>query len=165
MSKIAPDAFDFYVSLGPERSYRAVAEHYGVSKRAVVKRAAREGWAERLREVELVARAEADRKLTETLADMHGRHRRLLRAMSSRVATALRDYPLNNGMEAVRAAEVVIRLERLLAGDATERTAVSVEQVTKAEIDRLLDVKPCAVAESDDDREDDQDDEDGDDDW
>ena len=161
-SRIAPDAFDYYVSLGPERSYRAVAERYGVSKRAVVKRAAREGWAERLREIELVARAEADRKLTETLADMHGRHRRLLRAMSSRVATALRDYPLNNGMEAVRAAEVVIRLERLLAGDATERTAVSVEQLTRTEIDRLLDVEPDTVDVQDDGEDDD---EHGDEDW
>ena len=116
MTKIASDAFDYYVSLGPDRSYRAVAERYGVSKRAVTKRATREGWSERLAAIERAARAEADRRLTETLADMHGRHRRLLRAVSARAAAALRDYPLTSGMEAVRAAESLIRMERLLAG-------------------------------------------------
>ncbi len=34
--KIPQDSFDFYVALGPGRSYQAVAEHYHVSKRAVV---------------------------------------------------------------------------------------------------------------------------------
>jgi hypothetical protein len=160
MTKIASDAFDFYVGLGPDRSYRAVAERYGVSKRAVTKRATREGWSERLAAIERAARAEADRRLTETLADMHGRHRRLLRAVSARVAAALRDYPLTSGMEAVRAAESLIRMERLLAGDATERTAVSVEQVTKSEIDRLLEVEPGRPAGRDEDGDDD-----GDDDW
>jgi len=42
--KIPADAFDYYASLGPDRSYRAVAERYGVSKRAVTKHAAAEGW-------------------------------------------------------------------------------------------------------------------------
>ena len=35
MKKIPPDAFDFYFSLGPPRSYQAVADKYGVTKRAV----------------------------------------------------------------------------------------------------------------------------------
>ncbi len=34
-TRIPPEAFDFYVGLGPERSYRQVAGRYGVSKRAI----------------------------------------------------------------------------------------------------------------------------------
>ncbi|MHC4946473.1 MAG: hypothetical protein ACYTG7_25970 [Planctomycetota bacterium] len=34
--KLSPDAFAYYWSLGSERSYQAVADKYGVSKRAVV---------------------------------------------------------------------------------------------------------------------------------
>ena len=34
--KIPPDAYAFYLGLGPGRSYNAVAERYSVSKRAVV---------------------------------------------------------------------------------------------------------------------------------
>ena len=42
--KIPPEAFDHYFSLGPERSYEAVARKYGVTKRAVTKLAKRESW-------------------------------------------------------------------------------------------------------------------------
>ena len=42
--KILSDAFEYYVALGPGRSYRTVAERCGVTKRAVTKHAAREGW-------------------------------------------------------------------------------------------------------------------------
>ena len=38
--KIPPDAFAYYFSLGPNRSYLAVAKHFGVSKQAVTKLAA-----------------------------------------------------------------------------------------------------------------------------
>ncbi len=33
--KIPPDALEYYLVLGPDRSYQKVADHYGVSKRAV----------------------------------------------------------------------------------------------------------------------------------
>ena len=46
--RIPPEAFSHYVSLGPGRSYQAVAEHFGVSKRAIVARAKAEDWQERL---------------------------------------------------------------------------------------------------------------------
>ena len=42
--KIPPDALEYYLGLGPDRSYQKVADHYGVSKRAVTKLAARERW-------------------------------------------------------------------------------------------------------------------------
>ena len=35
--KIPDDAFEFYVGLGPNRSYEAVAEHYDVNKRSVTR--------------------------------------------------------------------------------------------------------------------------------
>lgn len=54
--KLPSDAFDFYVSLGADRSYKAVAEKYGVSKRAVTTLAAKEGWQQRARELEAQAR-------------------------------------------------------------------------------------------------------------
>ena len=38
----------------------------------------------------------------------------------------------------MKAAEMVIKLERLVAGEASERTAISVEEVTKRELDRWI---------------------------
>ena len=41
-------------------------------------------------------------------------------------------------MEGVKAAETVIKLERIIAGEPSERTGLTVEQVTRQEIDMLL---------------------------
>ncbi len=60
--RIPPDAFDYYFA---NRSYRAVAEKYGVSKRAVTKAAQRENWQARLERVEEQARESAERKTLE----------------------------------------------------------------------------------------------------
>ncbi len=50
--KIPDNAFDFYFGLGPSRSYQAVADEYGVTKRAVTKLATKERWQKRLEELE-----------------------------------------------------------------------------------------------------------------
>ncbi len=138
--RIPEDAFDFYVGLGSERSYRAVADHYGVTKRAITKLAAREGWAERLANIEQTARELSDQRLAETLEEVRSRHLKTLRAMNARALAALQQYPLTSGMEAMRAAETVIKLERLIVGEPSERTEISVEEATRREVQTLLEV-------------------------
>ena len=139
--KLGSDAFGFYIGLGDGRSYSAVADHFGVSKRAVVKAAAREDWQERLETIERDAREAADQKMTETLEEIRTRHQKLLRAMSTRAATALRDFPLTSGMDGMKSAEMVIKLERLVFGEPSERSVLSVEQVTRREMETLLAVE------------------------
>jgi hypothetical protein len=129
--RIPPDAFDFYVSLGPERSYQAVAKRYGVSKRAVTKCAAREHWMSRLSKIEKDARENGDKRLAETMEQMHERHLKTVRAMQARALAALKQYPLSTGMEAMRAAEMAIKLERLVVGEPSER--VNVEEIVRNE--------------------------------
>ncbi len=136
--KISSDAFEYYVALGPGRSYRTVADRCGVTKRAVTKHAAREGWTSRLEKIEQEAREKSDGKLVEVLGEMHDRHLKTVRAMNARALTALKQYPLSSGMEAMRAAELAIKLERLIVGEPSERTEVSVEEITKREIQELL---------------------------
>lgn len=132
--KIPSDAFDFYVGLGPTRSYQAVADRYGVTKRAVVKHSSRERWTERLREVHEKARTESDKNLADEIVEVRDRHKKMLRAMATRALTGLKDYPLRSGIEAIRAAELVIKLERIIHGDSTERGEDSLEVITKREI-------------------------------
>lgn len=136
--KVPEDAFAYYVALGSERSYEAVARNYGVNKRTVVRCADREDWQTRLAEIERKARAAADAKLAEGMQEMSLRHRKLLLAMASRAATAIQTYPLKSGMEGIKAAELVIKLERLIAGEPTESRTISVEQVTRDEMSRFL---------------------------
>ena len=45
--RIPHNAFEFYVALGLERSYARIAEHFGMTKRAVTKHAASERWSAR----------------------------------------------------------------------------------------------------------------------
>jgi hypothetical protein len=114
--KLRPDAFEFYFGLGPGRSYQAVARRYGVSKRSVTKHAQGEGWQGRLEEIERKARQANDRKAVESLEAINERHLRSLRVIQGKALEALRANPLRSGMEAVRALEVGIRLERVVAG-------------------------------------------------
>ncbi len=136
--RLPDDAFEYYVALGPERSYSAVAEHYGLSKRAITKAAQRQHWTERLERIERDAQVRVDQKLTETIEEQRIRHTKMLRAMASRAVKAIQEYPLTSGMEGLRAAEAVIKLERLLAGDATNRTELSVEQIVKREYEQFM---------------------------
>ena len=136
--KIPPDAFEYYVSLGPARNYRTVAERYDVTSRAVTKCASRERWSERLVKIEQDARERCDRKLGDVFEEARERHLKTLKAMHARALTALKQYPLSSGMDAMRAAEMVIKLERLVMGEASERKEVTIEEVTKRELRELL---------------------------
>lgn len=132
--KIPDDAFERYVVLGPQRSHRALAEELGVSKRAITKCAVREDWAGRLTKIEQTAREKSDQKLTESFEQMRDRHLVTLKAMHTRALTALMQYPIDNGMDAMRAAEMAIKLERLVAGEPTDRNSISIEEITKREM-------------------------------
>jgi len=136
--KIPEDAFERYVAMGAQRSFQALADEMGVTKRAVSKCAAREEWSQRLARIDAEARKRSDEKITETLEQMRERHLATLKAMHTRALAALRQYPLTNGMDAMRAAEMAIKLERLVAGEPSDRTAMTVEEICKREYQAWL---------------------------
>jgi hypothetical protein len=136
--RIPGNAFELYVGLGPDRSYQQVADQLGVNKRSVTKLAKRQRWAERVAKIEREAQERVDAKLTDELEEMKLRHRKLLKAITARAAKAITELPLATGMEGVRAAEAAIKLERLIAGQASERTELSVEEITRREMRSFL---------------------------
>jgi hypothetical protein len=144
MAKIPPDAFEYYVSLGLQRSYQAVAERYGASKRAVTKKAAAEKWAERLVKIERAARERIDTKMTESMEAVNTRHLQTLRAIQVKGLQTLQVMPLESGMDAVRALDTAIRQERVILGEPGERSAVSVEEVIKREYENWMRPAPGA---------------------
>ena len=132
--KIALDAFEVYVAMGEGRSYRLLAERYGVTKRAVTKLAARERWSERLEEIQRKARERADDRLVDRIDEMQARHLKTLKAVNARVLAALKQYPLASGMEAVRAADLLIKLERsILAPEGAEQEREKADHVQPSE--------------------------------
>jgi hypothetical protein len=121
--KIPPEAFDFYVSLGHTRTYQQVADKYGVSRRGVQKVADRDDWGGRLDEIEREAQERSDKALSETVAEIRVRHLKMLKGMAGRAVKAISEHPLNTGMEGMRAAEIVIKLDgaRLTVAELIQR--------------------------------------------
>lgn len=164
--KLPADAFEAYLAMGEQRSYSALATKHGVSKRCVTKRAAQEGWTERLARIEADARAITDQRASQTLAEMNDRHLAMVKAMGLRAMTAIKNFPIEDGMDAIRAADIAIKLERLLAGEVSKRTELNIEAITRHEMRTLLKVvsddEPRAVeavaieAGGDDDDDDDE---------
>ncbi len=138
MTRIPPDAFTFYFGLGSDRSYQAVADRYGVSKRSVTKLAVQENWQDRVATLGRKARENSDQRILETLEDMNGRHLKTLRVIQGKALETLKAMPLASAMEAVRALDMSIGKERLIRGEPSDRTAVSVEETIKREYERRM---------------------------
>lgn len=149
--KIPQDAFAYYVGLGPGRSYQRVADEYGVTKRAVVNVAKRERWQEQAQELERQAREKASEKALEGMEEMNARHLRYLRVIQAKALEGLKAMPLSTAIAAVRALETGIRNERLIRGEPSERTAVSVEETIRREYERwMVTAEPLATEDGDD---------------
>ena len=136
--KIPSDAFTCYASLGPARSYRAVAEKFGVTKRTVTRVATKERWCERIEKMEREARIKAEEKARESLEAMHERHLKALKVIQGKALEALRSMSISSAMHAVRALDLAIKQERTIRGEPTDRTAVSVEETIRQEYARWL---------------------------
>ncbi len=146
--KLPPEAFEFYVSLGPDRSYEKVAGHYDVSKRAVTNAAGRDNWVGRLAKIEAEARQATDKKLGESIEEMNERHLKVVKAVLGKGLETLKSLSLANAMDAVRAIDMALKQERVIRGEPSERTAMTIAETTRDEIQRLLTVEE--VDEDDD---------------
>ncbi len=97
------------MGLGPDRSYEAVANHYGSSKRAVTDLARRERWQERLRNIEQEARQRSEERLVENLEQMNQRHLKTLQVIQRKALEALKRMDLGSAMEAAKSFSSAIR--------------------------------------------------------
>lgn len=131
-SKIPPDAFEFYFGLGSGRSYRAVADHFGVTKKAITNLAVREGWQQLIEERELKIRESTDRKAVETIEQQNERHLRILKAIQAKALEALKSLSMEKAADVVRALEMSIRQERLIRGEPDGAFGISVNVTNHA---------------------------------
>ena len=130
--KLPPESYEYYVSLGLDRSYAKVAEHYGVSKVAVTNRATQEGWQDRVRELEAQARAKSEKRAVEDMAAVREGHLKTARFLQVRAIEALRSMPLAKAADAVRALDLGWKHEMLLLGEPTERHS-NIEEIVRHE--------------------------------
>jgi len=131
-------AFQFYVSQGIHRSLRVVAREFKVNKRTIQKVSKRNQWQPRLREIERIAREQATKEMIRDMSEVSERHLKLARAIQSRGAQALQKLEFDSAWHGAKAIEMAAKLERLVLGEATERTAPSVAEATRREVETLL---------------------------
>jgi ATPase subunit of ABC transporter with duplicated ATPase domains len=137
VARIPAGAYEDYLALGTERSYQALANRYGVSKTAVVKRAKKERWQDRLADLERQARERAEEKAVDEMEAVRERHLKEARFLQARALQALKDLPPEKGIRAASALNVAWKHELLLLGEPTERQA-NVEELIKRETRDLL---------------------------
>ena len=138
MRKIPADAFEFYAALGPARSYQAVAEKYAVSKRSVTKFALKEEWQERLQTIEVKAREASDQKAQETLEAIRTRHLKGMRFIQAKAIEALKSSSLETVRRRGACYTAAVREERVMLGEPSDRTAISVDDTIRREYTRWM---------------------------
>ncbi len=134
----AAEAFTLYVGLGHVRSYAVVAKHYGVGTRAILFLAKRYKWAERLREIEKLAEERQREHNVSLCIEARERHLKALKILQGKALTGLRDNSARSVAESAKALETSIRLERLILGETTSNSQVSVEERQQREVDQLV---------------------------
>ncbi len=136
--KIPGDAFETYVAMGAERSYQALAQKLRMDKRSIVRHAGKERWAERLAKIQEEGRASTDRKLASDLQAVRERQLQQARFLQGQALKAMKDASPKEAVKVATALHIGWKHELLLLGDPTERSELSVEEVTKREIQTLL---------------------------
>ena len=110
-----------YAQMGRTRSMRKLAEEAGVSLSTVSHASKRDGWMERIKKWDQEALDRVGEEVIDELADMNRRHLEDLRSVRDLAFEILeKDNPTAN--ECLKAIFDSIKLERLVRGEATERT-------------------------------------------
>ena len=128
--KLPEQAYEHYLELGVERSYQTVADHYGVSKAAVVNRAKRDDWQGRLRRIEREARERTERKAVDDMEAVRERQLKSARYLQARALEALRDLPPAQAGRVAQALNIAWKHELLLLGEPTDRHPPETERDT-----------------------------------
>ena len=143
MNRLPDDAYAVYAAMGPNRSYQAVADRYGVSKGAVGKRAKKENWPAKVAELEKQAAQESEAKAVEEMKAVKARQLQAARYLQARAVEVLKSQPAERGLRAANALQIGWKHELLLLGEPTERQA-NIEEITKRELARWLCVEETA---------------------
>ena len=135
--KIPFSAFDDYFSMHP-RSYDVLAQKFGVSKRAIVNRAIKERWQERVEALERKTREAVEKRTLESLEQMAERHLRALRVIQVKALQALQSQSFSSASASARALIESLKAESVVRGQPSERSAISIEEVVRREYERWL---------------------------
>lgn len=111
-------AFAYYASLGPTRTYAEVCRRFGVTRRTVEVHAQREKWQERAAAIEAEARQQAEASIVRDRAARVADTLRIIDASRIKFASHLKESSFRlTGSDFVG----LIKLEQLIEGEPTDR--------------------------------------------
>lgn len=126
--KIPPEAFAFYWNLGPGRSYQAAAKQFGVSKKAILLCAEREGWQERLAEEDKKAREAAEKQAAHDQKARREQHLKVARFVQGKAIERIKVGDFETVMDAVKAYALMVETEREILGEPGDSTEEMLER-------------------------------------
>lgn len=132
------EMFQAYVAMGDSRSHVRVAEMFGISKVSVTAIAVKYEWMKRLRDIDEEVRREADKKLMAARVEAHERHLKLAKLIQSKGVQGLQEHRFDNARDSAKAVVEGVKLERTSLGEPNDHHTLSVQQLTKREVDMLL---------------------------
>lgn len=151
--RLPQDAIAYYLNLGNARSYQAVADHFGVSKRTVTATAAREKWQAQLEAAQSKSREQAGQRFADTLQQANERHVKLGRFLQSQGIEAVKNAGALSSADGIRAIKAGVEIELRGLGEKTDSSGQDIEIIIRREYQRWLkpvedDDEPAAPNES-----------------
>lgn len=141
MARLRPDRqelFQAYVEMGDSRSYQRLAERFHVAKHTIVKIAVKNEWMARLRLIEAEARRDADKKLVDARKEAHERHLKYAKLIQGRAVQGLQAHQFDNARDSAKALVEGVKLERTTLGEPSESQAVTVQALTRREVESFV---------------------------
>ena len=153
------EAFDFYYSLGEDRSYAKVAEQFNVSIGTVAKWAGSFSWQRRIVERDRKIALQMQRALDKQILEDKKSYRKIIQASVKKYIDNLTDGKVT--INSVKDFDTLVRLDKLLMDDLDKGTAddinslISVSGETSDTVNRLMDelsgvMEPPDLEEEDD---------------
>lgn len=114
------EAFEFYYSLGENRSYLKVADKFDTSKTTVYKWAKQFNWNERVQQRDIEIAKKLEKKTNTTVTNEKARYRTIVKAAINDFAKRLHEEEIE--VNSVLDLERLVKLDLLLMGEPTDRT-------------------------------------------
>lgn len=133
------EPFVLWCSMGRERTYTAVAEHYGVHPSVVTRRAKRDRWSEILTEqIEPRVSELLVEDIAESVADFERRYLSAAQRAMERAVKALEVLPVSTIEEARKLLEASHKIEQSIRAPKVDRKEVKVEAVLTQRFEQLV---------------------------
>lgn len=113
------EAFEYYYSLGENRSYQKVADHFHTSKKTVYTWSINFGWQERVQQRDMEIARQIEKKTTTAVVDEKAKYRTIIGAAMQDFVERVRKKELV--VDSVLDFERLVKLDLLLMGEPTER--------------------------------------------